>query len=344
MPASEFRMMEISEFQQLIPAHVGVDSGFPEWPGDRSDPAIEMVKDAAGSPSDSLLTATQAVDLSTSSHGHSLGMAGERTPPSHGEVPGYVLARVDDVNDPSESQTVSRAAPLTQTRSSVRVCLGKLFNSKCADAPTQEDVQASVPSSLLTMLQCAETPNTFVSPQTQKMMTTEGINPFESSNTFIELIYNPVTNLSEQVGHICQTVEPKCQDLKNFSFVQPEAVVRGVDDTAASSTSSRNSDSAHSSQIASAAMTAPGSIRKPGRNGRKRAGSQLPLSERREIHNIRERHRRKTIRSCCDELNLLVPFCSKDCDKATTLRWTTAFLRYINETYGDIVRQVRLSL
>lgn len=52
---------------------------------------------------------------------------------------------------------------------------------------------------------------------------------------------------------------------------------------------------------------------------------------------------RKKIRSCCDELNLLVPFCQPDSDKVTTLKWTTAFLRYINKTYGDTLKEVSLT-
>lgn len=49
---------------------------------------------------------------------------------------------------------------------------------------------------------------------------------------------------------------------------------------------------------------------------------------------------RRRIRLCCDELNLLVPFCYADTDKATTLQWTTAFLKYIQEIHGDRLKQV----
>lgn len=49
---------------------------------------------------------------------------------------------------------------------------------------------------------------------------------------------------------------------------------------------------------------------------------------------------RRRIRLCCDELNLLVPFCYADTDKATTLQWTTAFLKYIQEIHGDCLKQV----
>lgn len=49
---------------------------------------------------------------------------------------------------------------------------------------------------------------------------------------------------------------------------------------------------------------------------------------------------RRRIRICCDELNLLVPFCNAETDKATTLQWTTAFLKYIQERHGDALKKV----
>ncbi|XP_056117568.1 uncharacterized protein LOC130094974 [Rhinichthys klamathensis goyatoka] len=63
-------------------------------------------------------------------------------------------------------------------------------------------------------------------------------------------------------------------------------------------------------------------------------------TQRKEVHNRKERDRRRRIRLCCDELNLLVPFCYADTDKATTLQWTTAFLKYIQEIHGDCLKQV----
>ncbi|XP_074744701.1 transcription factor-like 5 protein [Strix uralensis] len=68
-------------------------------------------------------------------------------------------------------------------------------------------------------------------------------------------------------------------------------------------------------------------------------GTQDGVTQRRERHNRMERDRRRRIRFCCDELNLLVPFCTVDTDKATTLEWTTAFLKYIQEQHGDSMKQ-----
>ncbi|KAM6163443.1 transcription factor-like 5 protein isoform 2-T2 [Rhynchocyon petersi] len=69
------------------------------------------------------------------------------------------------------------------------------------------------------------------------------------------------------------------------------------------------------------------------------SGPQGGRSQRRERHNRMERDRRRRIRICCDELNLLVPFCNAETDKATTLQWTTAFLKYIQERHGDSLKK-----
>uniref|UniRef100_H3BBL2 Transcription factor like 5 n=1 Tax=Latimeria chalumnae TaxID=7897 RepID=H3BBL2_LATCH len=71
----------------------------------------------------------------------------------------------------------------------------------------------------------------------------------------------------------------------------------------------------------------------------KQSGQQGANSQRRERHNRMERDRRRRIRICCDELNLLVPFCNAETDKATTLQWTTAFLKYIQERHGDVLKK-----
>ncbi|NXY74272.1 TCFL5 protein, partial [Glareola pratincola] len=69
------------------------------------------------------------------------------------------------------------------------------------------------------------------------------------------------------------------------------------------------------------------------------SGTQAGIAQRRERHNRMERDRRRRIRICCDELNLLVPFCTVDTDKATTLQWTTSYLKYIQERYGDSLKK-----
>ncbi|KAM4692002.1 transcription factor-like 5 protein [Rhinophrynus dorsalis] len=75
------------------------------------------------------------------------------------------------------------------------------------------------------------------------------------------------------------------------------------------------------------------------------ASKQVPVnqqrnpSQRREKHNLMERDRRRRIKVCCDELNQLVPYCNSDTDKASTLQWTTAFLKYIQERHGDSLKK-----
>ncbi|XP_064888445.1 transcription factor-like 5 protein isoform X4 [Columba livia] len=77
----------------------------------------------------------------------------------------------------------------------------------------------------------------------------------------------------------------------------------------------------------------------PGASVQMQSVTQDGVAQRRERHNRMERDRRRRIRICCDELNLLVPFCTVDTDKATTLQWTTAFLKYIQERHGDSLKQ-----
>ncbi|KAJ3600868.1 hypothetical protein NHX12_031842 [Muraenolepis orangiensis] len=48
---------------------------------------------------------------------------------------------------------------------------------------------------------------------------------------------------------------------------------------------------------------------------------------------------RKRIRTCCNELNSLVPFCKPETDKSTTLLWTTVFLKHLQELYGDSLKE-----
>nr|XP_058929748.1 LOW QUALITY PROTEIN: transcription factor-like 5 protein [Kogia breviceps] len=61
-----------------------------------------------------------------------------------------------------------------------------------------------------------------------------------------------------------------------------------------------------------------------------------------ERHSRRERDGRRRIRICCDELNPLVPCCNAETDEATTLQWTTAFLKYIQERHGDSLKKVSI--
>ncbi|NXG13345.1 TCFL5 protein, partial [Grallaria varia] len=96
---------------------------------------------------------------------------------------------------------------------------------------------------------------------------------------------------------------------------------------------------AYDNSQGSGAAQGPWQSAQPGSGVQVPGGTQNGSAQRRERHNRLERDRRRRIRVCCDELNLLVPFCTIDTDKATTLQWTTAFLKYIQERHGDSLKQ-----
>ncbi|NWR73505.1 TCFL5 protein, partial [Centropus unirufus] len=95
----------------------------------------------------------------------------------------------------------------------------------------------------------------------------------------------------------------------------------------------------HEDSQSSASAVSPWQSAQSNSSVQMQSGSQDGITQRRERHNRMERDRRRRIRVCCDELNLLVPFCTVDTDKATTLQWTTAFLKYIQERHGDSLKQ-----
>ncbi|XP_071332870.1 transcription factor-like 5 protein isoform X2 [Trachinotus anak] len=356
MLGTELGLMEMTEveythLQHLIQAHVEAQTGPQDGTDVRGHPATVMVKDGSGSTVISPFTTSQAIDLSTSTDEHCVVMPGEKTPASYGEVPGFVLARIRGENNPSEPPAGSRTSTLKQSRSAARVCLEKRFNTVSADTPRQKDIHSAVLSNLLTILQqSAEAHEAVLHPQMQKWMKADRVNPFEVSSPYVGGVFNPVTNMCAQVfGHIPHMVEPnKHQGLiipKSLSFnVCPERVIKAhytsssnpkeeklvnteSNDDEVTPAASRKCGSARSSQLIKAAKGASESAGESGSSTRKRAQSCMSHSQRRERHNSKERERRRRIRLCCDELNVLVPFCDSDTDKVTTLQWTTAFLR-----------------
>ncbi|XP_010729994.1 transcription factor-like 5 protein [Larimichthys crocea] len=358
----EMSEVEYTHLHHLIQAHMEAQAAAaapPDGPDARSYPATVTFKGATGSMAMSPFTTTQAIDLSTSTDEHCVGTSGEKTPASYGEVPGFVLARVRGEDSPTDPRANSSTSSQKRCRSAARVCLEKRFSMLSADTPRQQDIQSAVLSNFLTMLQqSAEAQEAVIHPQMQKWMKTDRANPFEVSNPFVGGIFNPVTNKCEQViGHIPHMADLKHQALiipKSFSLnFCPERLVTKAHNTSGSSSAeeqqqlvnienavltsaSSNHGRTDSSQFI---KSGPDSARGSLSSTRKRARSQMSLSQRREKHNIKERERRKRIRSCCDELNMLVPFCDSESDKVTTLQWTTAFLRYINKTYGDTFKE-----
>ncbi|KAM8862379.1 uncharacterized protein AB9W97_017794 isoform 1-T2 [Spinachia spinachia] len=349
LPGPEPNMMEMSEveythLQHLLHTHTEPHAvALPDPPAARCHSAA-----IKGEP----LT-TQAIDLSTSTDEHYQVMPGEKTPGSPGEVPGFVLARVRGEDSPTEIRSSGSASSQARSRSAARVCLEKRFSALSADTPRPQEVQSAVFSSFLTMLQqSAEVQEAVVH------MT----NPLEDCSSYGGGVFDQVTNICEQViGSNPYMVEPnKHQGLiipKGFSFnFHPERVVTKAHYTSGSNSTEqqqlvtigndvgtpavlRKHDAPPGPRPGWASSTAPDYAGGCGSSTSKRARSHMSLIQRRERHNSKERERRKRIRLYCDELNMLVPFCESDTDKVTTLQWTTAFLRYIQQTCGDSFKE-----
>ncbi|XP_053173966.1 transcription factor-like 5 protein [Scomber japonicus] len=342
----EMTEVEYTHLQHLIQAQMEAQAAPPDGPDVRSHPAAMTAKDTVVM---SPFPTTQAIDLSTSTEEHCLVMPGESTPASYGEVPGFVLARIRGENGPTESPTNSSTPSQKRSRSAARVCLEKRFNTMCADTPRQQDIQSAVLSNFLTMFQqSAEAQEAVIHPQMQKWMKTDRANPFEVTSPYVGGVYNPVTMCGQVIGHIPHMVESnKHQGLiipKSFAFnFCPERVVTKPHFTSSSNTTGEqqlvHTESDLQIPVASRKHGIAHSAGDSEGGSRKTARSCISLSQRRERHNSKERERRKRIRLCCDELNMLVPFCDSDTDKVTTLQWTTTFLRYINKTYGDTFKE-----
>ncbi|XP_022045461.1 transcription factor-like 5 protein isoform X1 [Acanthochromis polyacanthus] len=361
MLGSELGLMEMSEveyshLQHLIQADMEAQARRPHCPDARSYPAAVVVKDVPESAVICPFTATQAIDLSTSSDDHCLVMPGQRTPASYGDVPGFVLAKIR--GEESTSEVLANSSKTSQKRSgsAARVCLEKRFNTVSADTPRQQDIQSAVLSNFLTVLK--QTAGAVIHPQKQKWMKTVKADCFKVSTSYAGSDFEPVTNICGQV--IAHMVEPNKHQgviipktlVLNF---QPDRVVATAQYTSSSNpaeeqkmtkTEKDNATLAAFRSLCStqsfqpkAARAATCSSGDPRGGARKRTFPRLSPGERRGRHNIKERERRKKIRLCCDELNMMVPFCGSETDKATTLQWTTAFLRYINKMYGDTFKE-----
>lgn len=118
--------------------------GCPFPPDFSSHPDAVILKDTTGS-------TTQAIDLSTSMYNPNLGVPGEKTPDSYGEVPDFVLARLSGENSVTESSgscSSSSSSKSSQkhpiSRQAVRVCLEQRFNAMSADTQRKQDTPSAV--------------------------------------------------------------------------------------------------------------------------------------------------------------------------------------------------------
>ncbi|XP_029135362.2 transcription factor-like 5 protein [Labrus bergylta] len=346
----EMSEVDYSHLQHLIQSQMETQAAPRDGSDARAPPDADVDEDTTGSPVISPYTTTQAMDLSTSTDEPSLLMPGEKTPASFGEVPGFVLARMRGEGNTTEPRTNSSIS--SQKRSAARVCLETRFNTVSADTPRH----------FLTILQqSSENQEAVTHSQMQKWMKTDRANPFEVSCPFVGGVFNPVTNMCEQViNHLPHMNDPKHQGSnspKSLSLsLRADRVFKKAHYTSrsnmaenqqsvntkadvATSAASRKLGIARNTQPMKGAKAAPDSVVESGSGSRKKSRSSISPSRRRERHNSKERERRKRIRLCCDELNLLVPFCNLDTDKVTTLQWTTTFLRYISDTYGDTFKE-----
>ncbi|XP_008280107.1 transcription factor-like 5 protein [Stegastes partitus] len=348
----EMAEAEYSHLQHLFQADMEAQAGRPHCLEVRSNPAAVVVKEATGSTVISQFTTTQAIDLSTSSDGHCLVLPGLKTPSPYGDVPGFVLARIRGEERKSEVPANSSKTLQNRTGSAARICLEKRFNTMCADTPRQQDIHSAVLTNFLTVLK--QSAEAVIHPEKQKWMRTDRADSFKVSTSYVGSDFDSVTNICGQV--VAHMVEPNKHQgpIIPKSFVlnfHPERLVVTAQYTSSSNPAEeqklvnternvatpaafRNHCNAQSSQL-KAARAGTLSSGDPRGGARKRTLPCMSPSERRGRHNSKERERRKKIRLCCDELNMIVPFCSSDTDKATTLQWTTAFLRYINKMYGD---------
>ncbi|XP_017553674.1 transcription factor-like 5 protein [Pygocentrus nattereri] len=293
---------------------------------------------------------------------------GEMTPTCCVEVPNSVLAKVKYAKDRSVDSSDRRAVPPLHLRPNppARVCLEKRFNCSPGDKNRQQESQAAVLNTFLSMLQhSTDTQGIALLSQSENWPKTDKMAAVECTfpGTFLNTHVQGLNHLLEGSKHP-EEILPK-----NFTFsYRPDKTTdvllrapyiihtdkaeeqRG---TKLESEAEEKSDppAKRSRKCVPRALQVqapniihgPGNWKKgcvvPGFKHGKTAGSPLEIKQQRERHNSKERDRRRRIRLCCDELNLLVPFCTAETDKATTLQWTTAFLKYIRELHGDSLKQ-----
>ncbi|KAL6483204.1 hypothetical protein MHYP_G00080760 [Metynnis hypsauchen] len=294
---------------------------------------------------------------------------GEVTPTCCVEVPNSVLEKVKYAKDRSVDPSDRRAGPPLHLRPNppARVCLEKRFNCSPGDKNRQQESQAAVLNTFLSMLQHSTDTQGIAllsqsenCPKTDKMAAVECTFP----GTFLNTHVQGLNHLLEGSKH------PEVILPKNFTFsYRPDKTTdvllrapyiihtdkaeeqRGIKLEKGEAEEKSDPPAKRSRKCVPRALQVqarniihgPGNWKKgcvvPGFKHGKTTGSPLEIKQQRERHNSKERDRRRRIRLCCDELNLLVPFCTAETDKATTLQWTTAFLKYIRELHGDSLKE-----
>ncbi|CAN9515369.1 unnamed protein product [Ophioblennius macclurei] len=289
------------------------------------------------------LASAQAIDLSiTSEEDHCQVVCG-KTPVSHGVVPNSVLARVLSEEKPSTSP--GSPSKSRKSISSAKVCLEKRFNTLSVDNTKQIEIPSAVFSSILSVLQqSAKSQDAVLHPEKQK---TDTVNALLVSDSHVMNLHDQVPNIC---GQVVALVEPELQRFIlpktcSFSFHQemvvtkPPTSINAAQEDAAELADSMCDSVPHHVETAKAAAVGSNSAKNLRSKVKKRTEPVLSASERKKIHNMKERNRRTKIRHLCDELNRLVPLCDTTTDKVNTLQKAVAFLRFIGETYGDSLKE-----
>ncbi|XP_068928667.1 transcription factor-like 5 protein isoform X3 [Petaurus breviceps papuanus] len=300
----------------------------------------------------------------------------EKTPNSSSvEVTGHSVVRVkhgENVGGPNkENIAVENLAPVPETRSksAVRVRLEDRFNSIQTEIPRCQEPQESgvTLNNLVTLIRHPSELMNVPLHQQQNKCTTLVKNKTAAATTALQFTYPLFTaNACSTAGNsnLSQTqqeIESTKQTLGSRNKPLPEQVWIKVGEEALCKQAINKRNRSRMRQLdTNVERRALGEIQNVGESqstttsqgawqstestqsslgDQTQSGQQGGRSQRRERHNRMERDRRRRIRICCDELNLLVPFCNAETDKATTLQWTTAFLKYIQERHGDSLKK-----
>ncbi|XP_053096699.1 transcription factor-like 5 protein isoform X1 [Pangasianodon hypophthalmus] len=306
---------------------------------------------------------SQEVKMLLYSDPSSISSLGESTPTGNGEVPSSVLAKMRCVMEAArERNDHRRVLPLgSRPNPPARVRLEKRFNCDSCDLTKKQESQAAVLNTFLSMLHnSTDMPGIAMHSQPEKWPKAERSAAVECTHPYTG------NQVGLGLGHFSQLLEgskhPECITSKNLSVsktadsvprspciiytdtTNEEQVINVENEVMRKAVKRARTRGAQTLQAQDPnIMQGSGKWKSvcimPGRKPGRRTRPPLEIKQRKERHNLKERDRRRRIRLCCDELNMLVPFCYAETDKATTLQWTTAYLKYIREVYGDSLKQ-----
>ncbi|XP_053498742.1 transcription factor-like 5 protein [Ictalurus furcatus] len=299
---------------------------------------------------------SQEVKMLLYSDPSSISTLGGSTPTSNGEVPSSMLVKLRCVMDGARERNDNRRVlPLgSRPNPPARVCLEKRFNCDSCDLTKKQESQAAVLNTFLSMLHnSTDVPGIAMHSEPENWSKVERTAAVECGHPYtgnqrlchfsqlLEGSKHPAKNPS--VSKSADSV-PKSPCIIYADVTTEEQVINMENEGVQKAVKRARTRGARTLQARDPnIMQGSGKWNPvcliPGRKPDRRTRLPLEISQRKETHNLKERDRRRRIRLCCDELNMLVPFCNAETDKATTLQWTTAYLKYIREIYGDSLKQ-----